>query len=213
MESSESLCGREKKTRMRRSSESPTLFSSHLSRLVAADHDAASSCVTLRTTENQIRSGIVSRFTSHRGSELAAYKLQLGVYANGYTETDRGKYLSVFVYLLEGEYDSLLTRPEKIETIVLLFDQRKRPEHIRSLCSGRRKFEQGAAPPIFSGRMPPCNYQPPAMSFLLAYRSKGERSERLVKRSTLKDEISILPPTASAPRTPSTWLKTGPGSR
>lgn len=71
-----------------------------------------------------------------RGNRNAGYKLQLGVYANGYGEA-RGTSVSVFVYLLQGECDDELQWPVEVDTTVQLFDQRrvKQPTHITKTIS------------------------------------------------------------------------------
>ena len=82
-------------------------------------------------------------------NQNAGYKLQLGVYANGYGEAS-GTGISVFVYLLQGEYDSQLQWPVDVDTTVQLLDQRqvKQPTHIKntiSLKSSKVPFEESGS--------------------------------------------------------------------
>ncbi len=59
------------------------------------------------------------------------YKMRLEVYANGVDEV-RGDYCSVFIQLLEGEFDSRLTWPCRGRANVILLDQSAgRPSNIR----------------------------------------------------------------------------------
>ena len=58
----------------------------------------------------------------------AGYKLQLGIYANGCREVEGA--ISVFVYLLEGEYDDSLHWPVEVNTTVQLHDRGPKHVHI-----------------------------------------------------------------------------------
>ena len=58
----------------------------------------------------------------------AGYKLQLGIYANGCSEVEGA--ISVFVYLLEGEYDDSLHWPVEVNTTVQLLDRGPKHLHI-----------------------------------------------------------------------------------
>lgn len=77
-------------------------------------------------------------------NQNAGYKLQLGVYADGYGEA-KGDSVSVFVYLLQGEYDSQLWWPVEVNTTVQLFDRRvQRPTHITKTISLKSGVFEGS---------------------------------------------------------------------
>ena len=77
----------------------------------------------------------------------ARYKLQLSVYANGYGEA-RDEAMSVFVYLLEGEDDDELHWPVRVETTVLLLDQRRDANHIKRTIALEGHRSSGAGVPF-----------------------------------------------------------------
>ena len=60
------------------------------------------------------------------------YKLQLEVCANGYGSGE-GTHVSVFVYLMKGEYDHMLTWPFKCDITIQLLNWREDKGHVEKI--------------------------------------------------------------------------------
>ena len=56
-------------------------------------------------------------------SHPRGYKLCLAVYANGYHDGHKGKYLNSFICVMQGEYDDILTWPKRFDTTIEVFNE------------------------------------------------------------------------------------------
>lgn len=120
-------------------------------------------------------------------STTYGYKLKVSVYPKG-DKTNNNIYLSVFLVIMEGEYDAVLPWPFRQKVIFTLVDQQKETEEKKSVVM---ELITGSS---LEGGAKPTKVEKPGLGFARFISHKNLRTRKYILNDSLLLEVTICRP-------------------